>query len=94
MFGARTFSECMLVLHTSITGPGDVADFLFEVCYANAEVCEFVSVFASEFVEGSLLFCIQLVFFSHEASDDLSQFVTGHVSFALERAVRIAFYDA
>ena len=84
----------MLVLHTSIAGPGDVADFLFEVCYANAEVCEFVSVFASEFVKGSLLFCIQLVFFSHEASDDLSQFVTGHVSFALERAVRIAFYDA
>ena len=84
----------VLVLHTSISGPGDVADFLFEVCYANAEVCEFVSVFASEFVKGCLLFCIQLVFFSHEASDDLSQFVTGHVSFALERAVRIAFYDA
>ena len=84
----------MLVLHTSIAGPGDVADFLFEVGYANAEVCEFVSVFASEFVKGSLLFCIQLVFFCHQASDDLSQFVTGHVSFALERAVRIAFYDA
>ena len=84
----------MLVLHTSIAGPGDVADFLFEVGYANAEVCEFVSVFASEFVKGCLLFCIQLVFFCHQASDDLSQFVTGHVSFALERAVRIAFYDA
>ena len=94
MFSARTFSEVMLILHTSIAGPGDVADFLFEVCYANAEVCEFVSVFASELVKGGLLFCIQLVFFSHEASDDLSQFVTGHVSFALERAIRIAFYDA
>ena len=84
----------MLVLHTSIAGPGDVADFLFQVGYANAEVCEFISVFTSEFVESSLLFCIQLVFFSHQASDDLSQFITGHVSFALERAVRIAFYDA
>ena len=86
--------EVMLVLHTSIAGPGDVADFLFEVCYANAEVGEFVSVFASEFVKSSLLFSIQLIFFSHQASDDLSQFVTGHISFAFERAIRIAFYDA
>ena len=92
--GVIQFILWMLILHTSIAGPGDVADFLFEVCYANAEVCEFVSVFASEFVKGCLLFCIQLVFFSHQASDDLSQFVTGHVSFALERAIRIAFYDA
>ena len=83
-----------LITHTSIAGPGDVADFLFEVGYANAEVCEFVSVFASEFVKSCLLFSVQLVFFSHEASYDLSQFVTGHVSFAFEGAVRIAFYDA
>ena len=92
--GVIQFILWMLVLHTSIAGPGDVADFLFEVCYANAEVCEFVSVFASEFVKRCLLLCIQLVFFCHEASYDLSQFVTGHVSFAFEGAVRIAFYDA
>ena len=88
------FGQIMLVLHTSIAGPVEVADFLFQIAYANAQVSQFVCVFASQFVEGCTLFSVQLVFFSHEAGDDLSQFVTGHVTFTFEGAVRIAFYDA
>ena len=90
----RVVCVVVLITHTSIAVPRDVADFLFEIGNANAEVCEFVSIFASEFVNGCLLLCIQLVFFCHEASNDLSQFVTGHILFAFEGAVRIAFYDA
>ena len=86
--------QVVLVLHTSIAGPVEVAHFLFQVAYANAQVSQFVSVFASQFIEGCTLFSVQLVFFSHEAGDDLSQFVTGHVPFTFEGAVRIAFYDA
>jgi hypothetical protein len=86
--------QVVLVLHTSIAGPVEVADFLFQVAYANAQVSQFVSVFASQFIKGCTLFSVQLVFFSHEAGDDLSQFVTGHVPFTFEGAVRIAFYDA
>ncbi|CUP36830.1 Uncharacterised protein [Bacteroides xylanisolvens] len=84
----------ILITHTSVAGPVNVANLLFQIGNANAEVCEFVSIFAGEFVNGRLLLCIQLVFFCHEASYDLSQFVTGHVSFAFEGAVRITFYDA
>ena len=84
----------VLITHTSIAGPVQVANFLFEVGYANAQVCEFVSIFASEFVQGCSLFSVQLIFFSEHTSDDLSHFITGDVSFALEGAIRIAFNDA
>jgi len=84
----------ILVTHTSIAGPVNVAHFLFQVGNANAQVSQFVSVFASQFVEGCTLFSVQLVFFSHEAGNDLSQFITGNVSFTFEGAIRIAFYNA
>ena len=84
----------ILITHTSIAGPVNVAHFLFQVGNANAQVSQFVSVFASQFVEGCTLFSVQLVFFCHEAGNDLSQFITGNVSFAFEGAVRIALYHA
>ena len=84
----------ILVTHTSIAGPVNVADFLFQVGNANAQVSQFVSVFASQFVKGCTLFSVQLVFFCHEAGNDLSQFITGNVSFTFEGAIRIAFYNA
>ena len=83
----------LVVTHTAVAGEGKVSDFLFEVSNANAQVCEFVSIFASEFVQGCSLFSVQLIFFSEHTSDDLSHFITGDVSFALECAIRIAFYD-
>ena len=83
-----------LITHTSIAGPVNVADLLFKVGYANAQVCEFVSIFASEFVQGCSLFSVQLIFLSEHAGNDLSHFITGDVSFALEGAIRIAFNDA
>ena len=84
----------VLVTHTSIAGPVNVADLLFKVGYANAQVCEFVSIFASEFVKGCSLFSVQLIFLSEHAGNDLSHFITGDVSFALEGAIRITFNDA
>ena len=84
----------ILVTHTSIAGPVQVADLLFKVGYANAQVCKFVSVFASEFVQGCSLFSVQLIFFSEHAGNDLSHFITGDVSFAFEGAIRITFNDA
>ena len=86
--------KVMLVLHAGIAGPGNVADFLFQVAYADAEVSQFISVFPCQFVQGCFLFCIQLVFTSHQTGDNLRQFITGHVSFAFECTVRIAFYNA
>ena len=96
ILGCAIFRYCIIVCitHTSIAGPVNVADFLFQVGNANAQVSQFVSVFASQFVEGCTLFSVQLVFFSHEAGNDLSQFITGNVSFAFEGAIRIAFYNA
>ena len=94
VFSFALIIQVVLITHTSITGPVEVAHFLFQVAYANAQVSQFVSVFASQFIKGCTLFSVQLVFFSHEAGDDLSQFVTGHVPFTFEGAVRIAFYDA
>ena len=79
--------------HTSVTGPGDVANLSFQVGYANTKVVQFVSVFASEFVNGSSLFSVELIFVSHQASDDLSEFITGNVSLATECAVRVTFND-
>ena len=87
-------SRVILVTHTSIAGPVNVADFLFQVGYANAQVSQFVSVFASQFVKGCTLFSVQLIFFCHEASNDLSQFIAGNVSFTFEGAIRITFYNA
>ena len=86
--------KVMLILHTGIAGPGHVADFLFQVAYANAEVRQFISVFPCQFVQGCFLFRVQLVFAGHQTGDYLSQFITGHVSFAFECTVRIAFYNA
>jgi len=86
--------KVMLVLHAGIAGPGNVADFLFQVAYADAEVSQFISVFPCQFVQGCFLFCIQLVFTGHQTGDNLRQFITGHVSFAFECTVRIAFYNA
>ena len=96
IFGCTIFRYCIIICitHTSVTGPVNVADFLFQVGNANAQVCQFVSVFTSQFVKGCTLFSVQLVFFCHEAGNDLSQFITGNVSFAFEGAVRIAFYNA
>ena len=45
--------------HTSVAGPGNVANFLFQVGNANAQVGQFVSVFASQFVQGCTLFSVQ-----------------------------------
>ena len=87
-------NSLILVTHTSIAGPVNVANFLFQVGNANAQVCQFVSVFASQFVKGCTLFSVQLVFFCHEAGNDLSQFITGNVSFTFEGAIRITFYNA
>ena len=84
----------MLVLHAGIAGPGNVADFLFQVAYADTKVCQFICVFPCQFVQGCLLFCVQLVFAGHQTGDNLSQFITGHVSFAFECAVRIPLYNA
>ena len=93
-FAFSIYIIIVCITHTSVAGPVNVADFLFQVGNANAQVSQFVSVFASQFVEGCTLFSVQLVFFSHEAGNDLSQFITGNVSFAFEGAVRIAFYNA
>ena len=87
-------SAVVSITHTSVAGPVEVADFLFQVGNANAQVSQFVSVFASQFVQGCSLFSIQLIFFSEHTSDDLSHFITGDVSFAFEGAIRIAFNDA
>ena len=84
----------MLVLHAGIAGPGNVADFLFQVAYADTKVCQFICVFPCQFVQGCFLFCIQLVFAGHQTGNNLRQFITGHVSFAFECTVRIAFYNA
>ena len=96
ILGCAIFRYCIIVCitHTSIAGPVNVADFLFQVGNANAQVSQFVSVFASQFIKGCTLFSVQLVFFSHEAGNNLSQFITGNVSFAFEGAIRIAFYNA
>ena len=82
------------VTNTSITGPGNIAYLVFQVGYANAQIVQFISIFASELVNGSSLFRIELIFVSHEASDDLCQFVTGNISLTAEGAIRITFYDA
>ena len=87
-------NSLVLVTHTSVAGPVNVAHFLFQVGNANAQVSQFVSVFASQFVKGCTLFSVQLVFFCHEAGNDLSQFITGNVSFTFEGAIRITFYNA
>ena len=84
----------VLITHTGITGPVNIADFLFQIGYANAQISQFVCIFAGKFVQGSLLFPVQLIFLRHETGYDLSDFITGHVSFTLEGAVRITFYDA
>ena len=89
-----TLCGIVLITHTSIAGPVNVADLLFKVGYANAQVCEFVSIFASEFVQCCSLLPIQLIFLSEHAGNDLSHFITGDVSFALEGAIRITFNDA
>ena len=96
IFGCTIFRYFIIICitHTSVAGPVNVANFLFQVGNANAQVCQFVSVFASQFVKGCTLFSVQLVFFCHEAGNDLSQFITGNVSFTFEGAVRIAFYNA
>ena len=93
ILGAAVSFVFFIPLHTSVAGPGDVTNLSFEVGYANTEVVQFVSIFASEFVNGSSLFSVELIFVSHQASDDLSEFITGNVSLATECAVRVTFND-
>ena len=80
--------------HTGITRPGNVPYLAFQVGYTNTEVIEFIRIFASELVNGSSLFRIELIFVRHEAGDNLRQFITGNISLTTESAVRIAFYDS
>ena len=92
--GTILFVGIVDVPHTGIAGPGDVAYLLFQVGNPDTEIGQFICIFTGQLVEGGFLFRIQLVFLSHETGNDLGQFVTGHVPFAFEGAIRVAFDHA
>ena len=82
------------VAETSITSEFDVADFIFEVRYANAEIVQFVSIFISQFVDQSALFNGSFVHVSHSFCYHFSCFITGDVALALEVFAVYALNDA
>ena len=81
---------CVLVLvtHTAIAGEGKVSYLLFKIGNTDTQIGEFVSIFAGKSIESASLLSIQLIFLSEHAGNDLSQFVTGDVSFTFEEIGR------
>ena len=78
---------------TQFTGPLHHVGVLLEVRDADAEVVQLVGELGSELVNESLVNAIQAVF-RHQAGDELSHLVAGHLAVAAERAVAIALDDA
>ena len=89
------FSTILVTItETSVASEFDVADFVFEVRYANAEVVQFVSIFISQFVDQSALFNGSFVHVSHSFRYHFSSFITGDVALALEVGAINALDDA
>ena len=89
-----SFATLITITETAVASEFNVADFVFEVRYANAQVIQFVSIFVSQFVDQSALFNGSFVHVSHSFRYHFSCFITGDVALALEVFAVYALDDA
>ena len=84
----------MHIPKTSVAGKLNVADFIFQIRYADAEVVQFVGIFVSQFVNQCALFYRSAIHVSHGFGDHFSGFVTGDIAISFEIFAVNALNDA
>ena len=87
-------SVLVAVADKGIAEDARIADAVFQVGHADAEVVQFVGIFVSQLVDQGPLFDRRLVHVGHGFGDHFSRFVAGDVAMALEILAIDALDDA